>query len=297
MLLVLEDLHWIDPVSFDLLELAARAIEKLPVLILLTYRPPDADPSRHTLTRLEALDHFTQLRLTELNVAETEQAIRAKLAQLFPERGGVVPPLLITRITSRAQGNPFYVEELLNYLHDRGIDPRDATALSSLDLPTSLYSLILSRIDQLADSQQLSLKVASIIGRIFRFADLHNYYPSLGTAEQLKADLQELARLDLTPLETPEPELTYLFKHIVTHEVATRVSPMPHVRTCTENMRVTSKTATPNASNSSHRNWLTILNKRKIKTRRASIYSRPGSRLPRVTLMTRRLPISIERWT
>ncbi len=155
-----------------------------------------------------------------MNAAETEQAIRAKLAQLFPERAGAVPPLLIERINSRAQGNPFYVEELLNYLHDRGIDPHNAAALNSLDLPTSLYSLILSRIDQLTASQQLSLKVASIIGRIFRFSDLHNYYPSLGTAEQLKADLQELARLELTPLESPEPELTYLFKHLVTHEVA-----------------------------------------------------------------------------
>lgn len=220
LLLVLEDLHWIDPVSFDLLELAARAIIDLPVLILLTYRPPEALPLRDTLTRLEALDHFTQLTLSELDAAEAEQAIRAKLSQLFPERGGAVPPLLITRISSRAQGNPFYLEELLNYMHDRGIDPRNAAALDALELPTSLYSLILSRIDQLAPSQQFSLKVASIIGRIFRFADLHNYYPSLGTPEQLKADLEELARLDLTPLETPEPELTYLFKHLVTHEVA-----------------------------------------------------------------------------
>lgn len=219
LLLVLEDLHWIDPVSFDLLELVARAIENLPVFILLTYRPPDADPLRHTLTRLEALDHFTQIKLTELNAAETELAIRAKLAQLFPERGGGVPPLLIERITNRAQGNPFYVEELLNYLHDRGIDPRDAAALNALDLPTSLYRLILSRIDQLTASQQRSFKVASIIGRVFRFADLHNYYPALGTTEQLKADLHELERLDLTPLESPEPELTYLFKHLVTHEV------------------------------------------------------------------------------
>jgi predicted ATPase/class 3 adenylate cyclase len=220
LLLVLEDLHWIDPVSFDLLELAARAIERLPVLILVTYRPPDGEPSRRALTRLEALNHFAQLTLTELSAEETEQAIRAKLAHLFPERGGAVPALLIERISSRAQGNPFYVEELLNYLHDRGIDPRNEAALNALDLPASLYSLILSRIDQLAASQQLSLKVASIIGRIFRFADLHNYYPSLGTAEELKADLQELERLDLTPLETPEPDLTYLFKHLVTHEVA-----------------------------------------------------------------------------
>jgi adenylate cyclase len=220
LLLVLEDLHWIDPVSFDFLELTARAIESWPVLILLDYRPPDTDSRRQTLTRLEALEHFTPIKLTELNAAETEQAIRAKLAQLFPEHGGGVPPLLIERITGRAQGNPFYMEELLNYLHDRGIDPRDAAALNALDLPTSLYSLILSRIDQLPASQQLALKVASIIGRVFRFADLHAYYPALGTIEQLKVDLYELERLDLTPLESPEPELTYLFKHLVTHEVA-----------------------------------------------------------------------------
>ncbi len=220
LILVLEDLHWIDPVSFDLLELVARVIENLPVLILLTYRVLDTSPQRQTLQRLEVLNHFTQIKLGELNAQETEQAIRSKLFNLFPERGGTVPPLLIDRITSLAQGNPFYVEELLNYLHDRGIDPSDIEALNQLDLPTSLHSLILSRIDQLTASQQLSLKVASIIGRVFRFEDLHNYYPSLGTAEQLMADLRELEHLELTPLESPEPELTYLFKHLVTHEVS-----------------------------------------------------------------------------
>src|SRR5204863_5545614 len=51
-------------------------------------------------------------------------------------------------------------------------------------------------------------------------AHLHGAYPLLGAAEPLKADLDELARLELTPLDTPEPELAYLFKHIVTQEVA-----------------------------------------------------------------------------
>src|SRR5262249_9395319 len=54
----------------------------------------------------------------------------------------------------------------------------------------------------------------------FRFAWLHGAYPVLGQPERLKADLAELARLDITPLDTPEPELAYLFKHIVTQEVA-----------------------------------------------------------------------------
>ncbi|HEX2993632.1 MAG TPA: tetratricopeptide repeat protein, partial [Anaerolineales bacterium] len=219
LILVLEDMHWIDPVSFDLLELMSHAIEHLPVLLLMAYRVLDMDPQQWAFRRLEELDHFTQIRLGELNDEEMEQVIRSKLFNLFPERGGRVPQVLIERITSRAQGNPFYAEELLNYLHDRGIDLSDIASFNQLDLPTSLHSLILSRIDQLTTSQQITIKVASIIGRFFRFEDLHNYYPSLGTTEKLKADLHELERLELTPLETPEPELSYLFKHIVTQEV------------------------------------------------------------------------------
>ena len=59
-----------------------------------------------------------------------------------------------------------------------------------------------------------------MIGRLFRFAHLQGAYPFLGMPEPLKADLNELAQLELTPLDTPEPELAYLFKHIVTQEVA-----------------------------------------------------------------------------
>ena len=109
---------------------------------------------------------------------------------------------------------------MLNYLHDRGIDPRNSAALVALDLPTSLHSLVLSRIDQLAPSQQLAIKVASIVGRAFRVSDLHDYCPALGALSGLKHDLAELDRLGFTPLESPEPELSYLFKHLVTQQVA-----------------------------------------------------------------------------
>jgi tetratricopeptide (TPR) repeat protein len=126
----------------------------------------------------------------------------------------------------RAQGNPFYVEEVLSYLHDRGIDPRVDAALQSLELPASLHSLVLSRIDQLRVSQQLSLKVASIIGRVFRAADLHDYHPALGTPGAVRSDLQVLDRLGLTPLQAPDPDLTYLFKHRVTLDVG--YQSLPH---------------------------------------------------------------------
>ena len=220
LLLVLEDLQFIDPVSMDLLERALRAIESLPVLVLLSYRPPDAALQPSPDARLQSLPGFVKIELGGLDAQGTELVIRAKLAQLFPERAGAVPVALIDRIVGLAQGNPFYVEELLNYLHDRGIDPRNSTALAALDLPTSLHSLVLSRIDQLASSQQLAIKVASIIGRVFRASDLHDYCPALGSLSGLKHDLAELDRLGFTPLESPEPEWSYLFKHLVTQQVA-----------------------------------------------------------------------------
>jgi tetratricopeptide (TPR) repeat protein len=132
---------------------------------------------------------------------------------------------LVQRITERAEGNPFYIEELLNYLQDRGIAPDDGQALEQLDLPSSLHSLILSRIDQLTERQKTTLKVASVIGRLFSAAMLWGVYPQLGEAERVKADLEILNRLELTPLDAPEPELVYLFKHVITQEVAYETLP------------------------------------------------------------------------
>src|SRR5690606_23401601 len=140
---------------------------------------------------------------------------RAKLAQLYPSQSGTVPPLLVKKLMQRSQGNPFYLEELLNYLRDRGLDPRDSTELDKIELPDSLHTLVLSRIDQLSEHEKNTLRAASIIGRFFRAAWLTGYYPELGDLVHVKADLDKLESLDITPLDS-EPELAYLFKHIVT---------------------------------------------------------------------------------
>ena len=218
LLIVLEDVHWIDPLSHDLLETLSRVSEHLRVCFILAYRPPD-------VTRLQALNvdklpYFTRLELKDLTPSDAEQLIRAKLAQLFPERTGTLPKALTDELTLKSEGNPFFIEELLNYLHDRGLNPYDVNALEELELPASLQTLILSRIDQLTEPQKATLKVASVIGRVFPFSWLYGYYPSLGDENTVKEHLTELSRLDLTPLDTPDPELAYLFKHIVTQEVA-----------------------------------------------------------------------------
>ena len=213
-LIVIEDMHWIDSLSHDLLEGLVKALANHAVCFVLAYRPPQME--RFQSPRIEALPQFTRIELHELTKAEADSAIRAKLLQLYPARGGALPAGLVDTLMARSQGNPFYLEELLNYVRDRGLDPSD---IENIELPESLHTLILSRIDQLNEGEKTTLRVASIIGRLFRADWLTGYYPELGPFPQVKAALDALESLDITPLDSPEPELAYLFKHIVTHEV------------------------------------------------------------------------------
>ncbi len=217
LLIVLEDCHWLDPMSHDLLEVIGRAIIDLPVLLILAYRPPELERLR--APRVEQLAYFTEIALADFTPQESERLIGLKLEQFFGA-GAKVSPGLLKRITDRAQGNPFYIEELLNYLQDQGYSLADPQALARFELPTSLHSLILSRIDQLSEHQKSTIKVASVIGRLFEAGWLWGVYPELGAPEHVRADLELLSRLELTSQDRPDPELTYIFKHVVTQEVA-----------------------------------------------------------------------------
>ncbi|MCI0520754.1 MAG: tetratricopeptide repeat protein, partial [Chloroflexi bacterium] len=215
LLLALEDCHWIDPLSRDMLLSVLRALANAPAVALVIYRPPEDERSALGVARLA---HFSEIRLEELDRREAGQLIAARLAHLFGE--GDFAAGLVERIAERAQGNPFYMDEMVNLLRDRGLDPRDRRALESLDLPDSLHSLVLSRIDQLDEAAKTTLKVASVIGRSFKASWLWGAYPALGAPAQVQEHLAHLSRLEITPLDRAEPEAEYLFKHIVTREVA-----------------------------------------------------------------------------
>jgi class 3 adenylate cyclase/predicted ATPase len=217
LLLVFEDCHWLDALSHDLLEEIGRATVDLPVLLVLAYRPPELQYLQ--APRVSQLPHFTEIQLADFTPQEAHHLITLKLNQFFGAQSKISSGL-VERITARGQGNPFYIEELLNFLQDQGFDPDNDQNLELLDLPTSLHSLILSRIDRLTENQKSLVKVASVIGRLFRAAWLWGVYPELGEPMQIKADLETLGRMELIPLDTPEPELRYLFKHIITQEVA-----------------------------------------------------------------------------
>ena len=216
LLLVLEDCHWLDDLSRDLIGVLGRAIVNLPVLLLVVYRPPDR--ARLQAPPVDGLPHFEEMALGEFSAEETKQLIALKLAAHVGEQTDV-PAALLDRITERAAGNPFYIEELINYLQSLNVDLHDVAALDALELPTSIHALVLSRIDQLSESQQITMKVASVIGRLFRAAMVWGIYPEL-EVEEVQLNLDILSKVHLTPQEESEPELSYLFKHIMTQQVA-----------------------------------------------------------------------------
>ena len=220
LVIVLEDCHWLDPLSRDLLEVVARTLPNLPVLIVLAYRPSTEVGGG---LAIESLPHFDEIALDELDRQHAATLIRSKLAQML----GVdvdVPAALVELVTTRAQGNPFYIEELLRFIRSKGVDLQDETALTRLELPESLHSLILSRIDTLGEAPRRTIKVASILGRVFSAPFLPGVYPELGEFSEIKEHLATLGALDLVKIDA-ETEQRYIFKHAVTQEVAYQSMP------------------------------------------------------------------------
>jgi predicted ATPase/class 3 adenylate cyclase len=212
--LVLEDIHWIDPLSLSLLTEVTRVIAPLPVIVLLAHRPLDA-----AATLKDQLSNLSEQPLGVLSPEAAGALITAKMLRLGqPLTPGELEPLA-SQVYARTQGNPFYIEELLIYLHENQQDLHDPLVWERSELPTSLHQLLLSRIDQLSPPQQETLKIASVIGRLFRAAWLSGYHPALA-ARDVHDDLSGLRAAEMILLDSADPELIYLFRHVIAQEVA-----------------------------------------------------------------------------
>ena len=203
LLLVLEDCHWIDPASTALLEFLAPHVADQPVLILVTAR--GRRPTRRRCRRCPGRPcRLTDLRLGELAGTDAERLVGLRLRQRYGA-DSVAAPEVVRRLTERGEGNPFYLEELVSYLHARGIDPRDPRALAALELPDGLQRLVMARIDQLGEGEKATIKVASVIGRRFRARWISEGYPPAGRPEEVERHLERLHQLDLMPRRRPRP--------------------------------------------------------------------------------------------
>jgi class 3 adenylate cyclase/tetratricopeptide (TPR) repeat protein len=218
LLIVVEDAHWCDSASWALTWLVAQQLPE--VLLVLALRPL-GDPVPE-YERLRSAPGGHRLQLDPLPADD--------VAALVAERLGVplVPRLVADVIGEHAGGNPFFSEELAYALRDTGaITVTDGICrvapgadLRVLSLPDTVQGVVLTRIDRLAPPQQLTLKVASVIGRSFAHRLLRDIHPIAADRPTLPGQLDGLQRRNLVLLEAPEPELAWMFKHVITRDVA-----------------------------------------------------------------------------
>lgn len=223
-LIILEDAHWLDSASWGL-ALAASRVARPWVLVIAMRSMPDPLPPD-----LAALRQLPTTRVVKLGTLSPADTLNLVMRRLGVSR---LPEVIARFISERAEGNPFFSEELAYALRDAevlhidngvcslapGVDPH------RLALPDTVEGVITSRIDHLSPAHQLTLKIASVIGRVFQYRILREVHPIPADQQQLGEYLQHLHRLDLTPLESPEPDLAYVFKHLITQEVAYNLLP------------------------------------------------------------------------
>jgi hypothetical protein len=218
--LILEDAHWLDSASWALALLVSREIPSL--LMVIAARPID-EPLPMEYSQLLNARGAERLQLEPLPADDALALVCRRLGVT------ALPDQARTLILEKAEGHPFFSEELAYALRDAGLLLIDAGGcriapeagdLRSLNLPNTVQGVITSRIDRLPPPQQLTLKVASVIGRVFTYQALRGIHPIEIDKPRLTDYLSALERMDITPLESPEPELAYIFKHIITREVA-----------------------------------------------------------------------------
>jgi class 3 adenylate cyclase len=167
--LVCEDLHWADPASIEVVRQLLPLASQLPILFLAALRADTDSAGWALIGQARELfgDALAELRLEPLSEAES----RTLVANLLEIES--LPDHVRGVILSRAEGNPFFVEEVVRMLIERGVivargDQWVATSdIGTVEIPETLHGLLLARIDQLPASAKRSLRVAAVIGRQF----------------------------------------------------------------------------------------------------------------------------------
>lgn len=238
MLLVFEDVHWMDAPSWALLLQISRSLLLLhvPMLLALTMRPMPANAhSAQQIAMLSELPHTHQATLEPLDDEEIIQLILRRLS-LHP---GGLPEQIGKLIQQRVGGNPLFALELVYTLRDQNVlhietnpqflgtpTPQRCTLIGNLQqaaqmLPDTVQGLLLARIDRLPPESQIAIKIASVIGRSVPLAALIFVMQREFefSAAQIESAIKPLSLLGVTRTTTPTAEPTLIFQHILTQEV------------------------------------------------------------------------------
>ncbi len=209
----LEDLQWADPPFVELMRFLISD-STFPAIFLCTYRPPfTLFPSEQIKTLNGS---FRAIHLQDLSSNEAQQMMESLLGTK------AIPNELKPFIHEKTEGNPFYLEEVINSLIESETLVQDheswklSRGLSESDISPTIHGVIAARLDRLGVETKKILQEASVIGRNFLYIVLEHISD---IKERLQDSLNGLERLDLIRTNVIQPELEYIFKHALTQEV------------------------------------------------------------------------------
>ncbi len=210
LVLVIEDLHWIDAASEEFLGFLADSIPAAPVLLVFTHRPgyehPFGDRSFHVRIPLQALSQQATRQMVQA-VLEAEE----------------LPTGLQQLIADKAEGNPLFIEEVIRSLLEEeivGVEagvPYLARDLAGINVPDRIQDVLMARLDRLPEGPKHAIQIASVIGREFALRLLGRITEA---GDHISEIVGELRALELIYEKASHPELAYMFKHALTHDVA-----------------------------------------------------------------------------
>ncbi|MFZ4795189.1 MAG: ATP-binding protein, partial [Blastocatellia bacterium] len=212
--ILIEDLHWADAASVDLLGEAIHLVTGNRLLIGLTTRPDEESPGWQLIgkARQQPGERLTAITLRELDTV----ASRALIAQL--PVGSAIPERLVSLILARSQGNPLFIEEILRNLVDQGtLENPPADATGSIEIPDNLRGLLMARIDRLPGEARHLLRLAAVFGRQFPAAQIGRL---AGLGEQLSPALRELEASGLIHRRPHRAGADFEFRHALIQEAA-----------------------------------------------------------------------------
>lgn len=224
LVIILEDLHWADEISLDLLAFLVESINEHPLLILAITRPV---PEGNIDQVLEVSGQYLGSRcrtihLDSLSEKQSDQLLFSLLGVLE------IPEQVRSQIIQRASGVPFYIEETLRMLIDKQLLVKesdgwklDADVDLELEVPDNLQDLILTRFDRLSSQQRSLLQTASVIGRQFD-AELLNMVLKIEDRVQLKSLLSTLVEKAFILPAGDQNYPGYSFRHVLTSDAVYR---------------------------------------------------------------------------
>ena len=227
LLVIIRDAAWLDSASWSVLLRVAREVERLSLVV--TSRLLGADPPP-SFAALLALPGIERVELPPLSSDEIAAVVRNRLGvDRLPEAVQIL-------VQERSEGNPMFAEELALGLRDQGVLEivdrecrlvRGAGELSADKLPNTLGGVITGRVDRLAPAEQITLKVASVVGRVFDSGTLADVHPIATERTEVAAHCATLERLEFTPsfagrrtLPASPDARSYFFKSKLTQDIA-----------------------------------------------------------------------------